>query len=70
MGQVSSEAVKEFVETGDTETLDSDKALSSSATDGNVLDGFTAPPIEQGSGISHAKLFIDGNHTMVWTKKS
>lgn len=58
MGQESSEGLKEFAETGQTENLDKidDKA---------IFDGFNAPPIENGVGQSHGKIFVDGNHTLV-----
>lgn len=57
--QVSSDAVKEFSELGDSSGLDK------SAPSRSVLDGFTAPPIEQGVGRTAAKIFLDGNHTLV-----
>ncbi|TRY76744.1 hypothetical protein TCAL_08000 [Tigriopus californicus] len=58
MGQESSEGLKEFAETGQTDNLDKieDKA---------IFDGFNAPPIESGAGQSQAKIFVDGNHTLV-----
>ena len=33
-----------------------------------ILDGFNAPPIEEGVGTSQASLFLDGNHTRVSLK--
>ena len=71
LGETSSEAVKAFAETGDTEALDKQKpekeSSSSGDDDGPILDGFSAAPIEQGTGRSQAKLFVDGNHTLVST---
>ena len=61
--------MKDFAETGSTEILDKDPQL---LDERQVLDGFTAPPIEEGVGKSHVTLFVDGNHTMVspWWKKN
>ena len=67
-------AIQEFAETGGTEALDKQPTFSSaknggygSAYDRNrlILDGFSAPPIEEGVGTSQASLFMDGNHTRV-----
>ena len=66
LGETSSDAVKAFAETGDTEGLDKQQPeKESSFNDSPVLDGFSAAPIEEGAGRSHAKLFVDGNHTLV-----
>lgn len=35
-----------------------------------VLDSFSAPSIEQGSGRAEADFFVDGNHSKVWLKNS
>ncbi len=65
MGQPASESLKQFAETGETDLLDKQSIdLKNGAA---LLDGFTAPPIEQGKGRSKAKLFVDGNHTLVST---
>ncbi len=32
---------------------------------GPLFDGFSAPPVTQGAGTTHAKIFVDGNHTLV-----
>ena len=60
---MANEAVKEFAETGETSTFD--KVQAEHQETSRLLDWFTAPPIDQGSGQSEAKLFVDGNHTLV-----
>jgi hypothetical protein len=75
LGEIASPAVQDFAETGSTSSLDTLKAetKASNATNATVtisnmdlvFDGFTAPPIESGVGMSHANLFLDGNHSMV-----
>ena len=66
IGETASEAVKAFAETGDTEGLDKQpEQMLADEKRLSVLDGFSAAPIEQGAGRSHAKLFVDGNHTLV-----
>ena len=52
--------MKEFAELGTTAAMDKN---SSGLVD--VLDAFTAPPIEEGKGRSETKMFLDGNHTRV-----
>jgi len=59
LGQGVSEGVKQFVETGDSQGLDSRGDNSS------LLDSFTGPPILSGSGNSSARVFLDGRHTRV-----
>ena len=61
LGEVSSESVKEFAETGETVKFDQ----VGEEEEAKLLDWFTAPPIDKGSGQSEAKLFVDGNHTLV-----
>ena len=58
--------MKQFSETGETENLDKEP-LGSAGPEASVsvLDGFAAPPIEEGVGRSKGKLFVDGNHTLV-----
>lgn len=66
--------IKEFAETGGTEKLDKQPTFTAAKNGGYssdydrnrvILDGFSAPPIESGVGISQANLFMDGNHTRV-----
>ena len=75
MGETASPAVQYFAETGSTTSLDTlkEETKASNATNATliiskadlVFDVFTAPPIESGVGMSHANLFLDGNHSMV-----
>lgn len=69
LGESASLAVKEFAEKGATDILDKQKTQhvdgSMDSGDFVVLDGFNAPPIEAGVGISQASVFLDGNHTRV-----
>ena len=75
MGETASPAVQEFAETGSTTSLDTLKEETKASNTTNatvtisnvdfVVDGFTAPPIETGVGMSHANIFLDGNHSMV-----
>ena len=54
-----SEGVREFAETGATDTLDKE------AADNIFLDTIIAPPVEQGVGETSANVFVDSNHTKV-----
>ncbi len=59
--------MKEFAETGETEAFDKQQSEDKdrNASSGALFDSFAAPPVEEGAGVSHAKLFVDGNHTLV-----
>merc|ERR1711913_94254 len=50
---------KQFVETGDSDTLDREAATN------NFLDAFIAPPITWGAGNTSTTIFLDGNNTKV-----
>ena len=79
LGETASEAIQEFAETGSSGTLEKMQnnvnQLADTTANGTaastlhhtkfVLDGFTAPPIQQGVGTSEATIFVDGNHTLV-----
>ena len=75
LGNVATSAVQEFAETGSTKSLDILPLDSNSTNTTNttvsefdkdsILDGFQAPPIESGVGMSKATIFLDGNHSMV-----
>ena len=75
LGETASSAIQEFAETGGTTTLEklqkevrpNNVTNATTLTSGAdlVLDGFTAPPIDKGVGISEANIFLDGNHSMV-----
>lgn len=58
MGHQASPVVKQFVETGHSDML----GLTGNAS---VLDEFSLPPINSGSGSSEAQCFVDGNHSRV-----
>ncbi len=47
---------------GDEET---NQLASSASSSSPLFDSFSAPPVESGAGTSRAKLFVDGNHTLV-----
>eukprot|EP00090_Calanus_glacialis_P017072 TRINITY_DN26679_c0_g1_i1.p1 TRINITY_DN26679_c0_g1~~TRINITY_DN26679_c0_g1_i1.p1 ORF type:complete len:480 (+),score=134.20 TRINITY_DN26679_c0_g1_i1:27-1466(+) len=59
IGSTVSEGVREFAETGSTDTLDQEAANIS------FLDTIISPPIEQGVGETSTNIFVDTNHTMV-----
>ena len=54
-----SDGVREFAETGATDTLDKEAAHNI------FLDKISAPPVEQGVGETSANVFVDSNHTKV-----
>lgn len=58
MGHQASPVLKQFVETGHSDML----GLTMNAS---VLDEFSIPPINSGSGRSQAQFFVDGNHSRV-----
>ncbi|CAB4059116.1 Spondin-2 [Lepeophtheirus salmonis] len=58
IGSIASDSVKEFAETGSTESLDK-------VSDSLILDVFSAPPIPKGAGRTQGSIFLDGNHTQV-----
>jgi len=60
LGQMASEGLKVFAESGGSDTLD-----AQSQGEGGVYDEFNAPPITQGEGKSEAEFFVDGNHSRV-----
>lgn len=62
-GEVASRGVQEFAETASTATFD--KEGISADGDSAILDGFTAPPVLQGEGLSGATVFVDGNHSLI-----
>ena len=80
LGDVATSAVQEFAETGSTKSLDILPVDSNSTNTTNttvsefdkdsILDGFQAPPIESGVGMSKATIFLDGNHSMVSHRKN
>ena len=59
IGSTVSEGVRQFAETGATDTLDQEAANIS------FLDTIISPPIEQGVGETSTNIFVDTNHTMV-----
>lgn len=59
LGSTAGEGVKQFVETGDSDTLDREAATN------NFLDAFIAPPITSGAGNTSTTIFVDGNNTQV-----
>jgi len=67
VGSVVSEGVREFAETGVTDTLEKEVAKDPAKRDatGDILDMILAPPIEQGVGNSSTNIFVDTNHTKV-----
>lgn len=60
LGKPSSAGVKQFVETGRSDTLD-----AQTTSEGSIFDEFNIPAILSGGGRSEAKFFVDGNHTLV-----
>ena len=65
VGKTASAAVKEFAETGQTDSFDREQAEKEDEAAEALFDAFAAPPVEEGAGKSSAKLFVDGNHTRV-----
>ena len=68
VGSVVSEGVREFAETGATDTLEKEVAKDTTekeAAGDNFLDAIIAPPIEQGVGNTSTNIFVDTNHTKV-----
>ena len=72
LGETASSSVQEFAESGSTNSLENEakntnttNATISHSNTNLILDGFTAPPIDKGVGISEANVFLDGNHSMV-----
>ncbi|KAA0189414.1 hypothetical protein HAZT_HAZT004944 [Hyalella azteca] len=61
-GQVASQQLKEFAETGRSDSLD---AVTYASQGPSVLDAFYAPAIQEGVGETRAKFFADGNHSLV-----
>lgn len=59
IGSIAGAGVKQFVETGDSDTLDREAASN------NFLDAFVAPPITSGAGNTSTTIFVDGNNTKV-----
>ena len=59
IGSTVSEGVREFAETGATDTLDKE------AADNIFLDTISAPPVGEGVGETSANVFVDSNHTKV-----
>jgi len=59
IGSKVSEGVRQFAETGATDTLDKD------ADNKTFLDTIISPPIEQGVGETATNIFVDTNHTQV-----
>ena len=63
-----SEGVREFAETGATDTLEKEVAkdtIENEAAGNNFLDAIIAPPIEQGVGETSTNVFVDTNHSKV-----
>ena len=68
VGSIVSEGVREFAETGTTDTLEKEVAkdtIEKEAAGNNFLDAILAPPIEQGVGETSTNVFVDTNHTKV-----
>ncbi|XP_037092000.1 spondin-1-like [Pollicipes pollicipes] len=59
-GELASEAVRQFAEHGSSAGLE----VIAQGHSG-VLDQFTAPPVKQGEGSAHARIFVDGIHSQV-----
>eukprot|EP00092_Neocalanus_flemingeri_P019836 GFUD01021487.1.p1 GENE.GFUD01021487.1~~GFUD01021487.1.p1 ORF type:complete len:476 (+),score=137.91 GFUD01021487.1:85-1512(+) len=59
IGSTVSEGVRQFAETGSTDTLDLE------ATNKTFLDTIISPPIGQGEGETTTTIFVDTNHTKV-----
>ena len=59
IGSTVSDGVREFAETGATDTLDKE------AADNIFLDTIIAPPVEQGVGETSTNVFVDSNNTKV-----
>lgn len=59
IGNVASDGVAMFVETGDTSTLLSNVDMSS------VLDMVTAPAILSGAGVTQTTVFVDGRNSKI-----
>ena len=59
MGAQVGEGVRQFVETGSSDSLEKEAASWS------FLDSVLAPPILQGEGREDTTLFLDGNHSQV-----
>lgn len=60
LGERSSLGMKEFAETGRSDTLE-----QQTQGQGGVFDEFNAPPIPSGVGRTEAEFFVDGNHSKV-----
>jgi hypothetical protein len=54
-----SEGVRQFAETGSSDTLEQEAANIT------FLDTIISPPIEQGVGETSTNIFVDTNHTLV-----
>jgi len=68
VGSIVSEGVREFAETGATDTLEKEVAkdtIEKETVGNNFLDAIIAPPIEQGVGETSTNVFVDTNHTKV-----
>lgn len=59
IGSVAGDGVKQFVETGDSDTLDREAATN------KFFDAFIAPPITSGAGNTSTTIFVDGNNTKI-----
>ena len=70
IGSTVSEGVREFAETGSTDTLEKEVAEETieKKTGNNFLDAFIAPPIVQGVGDTSTNIFVDTNNTKVCLK--
>ena len=60
IGEVASDGLKLFCETGQTDGLE-----GQSQGAGGVYDEFSAPAVSSGVGSSRTEFFVDGNHTKV-----
>ena len=63
VGDVASEGMKKFAETGSTDVLEEENQ-----GEGGIFDEFNAPAISQGVGEVEAEFFVDGNHSLVSCK--
>ena len=59
IGSLVSPGVRQFVETGVTDKLESETASKT------FLDAVLAPPILSGVGETNTTIFVDSNHTKV-----
>jgi hypothetical protein len=66
IGSVASAGFKKFVETGNSDIIDTfSQGTTGAYGTPLILDAFTAPPILEGVGQTEAQFFADGNHSKV-----